>query len=249
MNWRLVDSGIVSPEESCALDECILEARIKDLVPDTVHFYQRSEPTVSLGYFQKVNMVICPDYCKAKGIKIMRRASGGSAVYTDSRQLIYAVVLKEDLGDVQESYRKICEAIILGLNFMGIKAAFKPANDILIGSKKISGSAQLRRQGVILQHGTLIVDADFDAMFKSLKVPEEKFRSRGLKHPVQRMTSIRAERGAAVDFDELKDSLAKGFGEYFNVKIKKGNLTQFEKDFCRKLVDEKYANEKWNFKR
>lgn len=247
MEWRLVDSDLISPEESGARDEAILTARIEELVPNTLHFYRRDRPTVSLGYFQKVEKAVALDFCRSRNIKILRRASGGSAIYTDSKQLIYAVVLKEDLGSVPESYKKICEAIIHGLSFVGIKAKFKPINDILIGSKKISGSAQLRRQGAILQHGTILIDADFDTMFATLKVPEEKFKPMGLKHPIQKMTSLRTE-GYAQEMEDLKGAITKGFEDYFKVKIEKSEMTTYEKELVERLIAEKYGIDKWNLR-
>lgn len=247
MEWRLVDSDLISPEESGARDEAILEARIENLVPNTLHFYRRDRPTVSLGYFQKVEKAVALDFCKSRNIKILRRVSGGSAIYTDSRQLIYAVVLKEDLGSVPESYKKICEAIIHGLSFVGVKAKFKPINDILIESKKISGSAQLRRQGAILQHGTVLVDADFETMFGALKVPEAKFKPMGLKHPAQKMTSLRTE-GYDQGMEDLKGAVIRGFEKYFEVKIEKSEMITYEKELVKKLIAEKYGTDKWNLR-
>jgi lipoate-protein ligase A len=247
MAWRLVDSGLISPEESSASDEAILVARTKNLVPDTLHLYRRDRPTVSLGYFQKVNDAVDLDFCKSRNISILRRMSGGSAVYTDKKQLIYAAILKKDLGSVPESYEKICSAVILGLGFLGIKAKFKPVNDILVGGKKISGSAQLRRQGTILHHGTILVDEDFDTMFKALKVPESKFKPLGLKHPVQKMASLKLE-GHQCGMDELKDAISKGFEDFFKDKMLKSELTTDEKKTIKRLVKNKYGKKEWNYK-
>ena len=224
-----------------------MEARIRDLVPNTLHLYRRSRPAVSLGYFQKVESDVDLDFCKDRDISIVRRVSGGSAIYTDDRQLVYAAVLKGDLGSVPDSYERICGAVILGLGFAGIKATFKPVNDILVGGKKVSGSAQLRRQGAVLQHGTILVDADFDRMFRALKVPEEKYRSRGLTHPVQKMTTLKKE-GFSQGLTALRDAVAKGFAESFGVDIRESDLTAFEKGLVKKLVREKYGTDKWNFR-
>jgi lipoate-protein ligase A len=247
MDWRLIDSKLITPEESCSRDEAILESRIKDLVPNTLHLYRRNIPSVSLGYFQKICDAVDLDFCRSRNIRILRRMSGGSAIYTDSKQLIYAVIIKDDLGSVPESYKKICEAVILGLGFVGINAEFKPINDILVGGKKISGSAQLRRQGTILQHGTLLIDEDFETMFKALKVPESKFKPMGLKHPVQKMASLKTE-GFNHEMDALKDAIARGFSEYFGVGIKKGGLTKAERKLVKDLKAKKYGNDDWNLR-
>jgi lipoate-protein ligase A len=247
MAWRLVDSGLISPEESSATDEAILVARIKDLVPDTLHIYRRDKPTVSLGYFQKVKSAVDLDFCKSRNIGILRRMSGGSAIYTDEKQLIYAAIVKKDLGSVRETYEKICGAVILGLGLLGIKAKFKPSNDILVGGKKVSGNAQLRRQGTILQHGTILVEDDFETMFKALKVPESKFKTIGLKHPVQKMTSLKLE-GYKCGLDELKDALTRGYGDFFGDDVKKAGLTDDEKKRVTKLVKNKYGKKEWNYK-
>ena len=91
--WRLKDSGLINGVVSQAIEEAMLEARVREKVPNTLHLYRRNPPAVSLGKFQKLDDVVNQEYCKQQGIDILRRISGGREVYTDSNCLEYAVIV------------------------------------------------------------------------------------------------------------------------------------------------------------
>src|SRR3990170_1419224 len=115
--WRLVDSGLVPPAESAALDEAILEAHVQGAVPGTLHFYRRSLPTVSIGYFQKVADSVDLPECQRRGVSIVRRKSGGSSIYTDSGQLIYGLIIDGcDVPKDESAFCVICEALSRALS-------------------------------------------------------------------------------------------------------------------------------------
>ena len=242
MTWRLVDTDICAPPYSAAADEAIALARSKDLVPDTLHFYRRSVPTVSLGYFQSASEDINRDFCDEHGIQIVRRATGGSAVYTDKNHLIYGLMTDESPMplDKEETYRKVCSALVGGLAHMGIAATFKPVNDVLVNGRKISGSAQMRRWGVVLQHGTLILANDTKKMFGALNVDRGK-----AKH----ITSLEEVLGRKPPVSDVKSALVKGFEEVFGARFEPGELTDFEIDKIEELIAEKYGNDQWNFRK
>ena len=134
---------------------------------------------VYLGYFQYAEQELDLAKCYADKIDVIRRQTGGGAVYSDS-ELTYSVCIPighpflKSLG-VRESYEQIIQIIIKGLKQLGIKATFKPLNDILVDGKKISGNAQTRRHGVLLQHGTILMDVDVDKMFSYLNKPNIGF--------------------------------------------------------------------------
>jgi lipoate-protein ligase A len=183
------------------LDEAIREARLREIVPNTLHLYRRKPPTVSIGRYQNIEEVVDLEYCKEHRIDIIRRTSGGGTIYTDSNCLEYAVVVNQGYSeipmDLEGSFKVICTGIITALNVLDIDASYKPLNDVLVRGKKISGNAQRRRR-VLLQHGTLLVDADFESMSKALRMGDE-----GKAKLMERLTTVRSEASRVINVEEL----------------------------------------------
>jgi len=245
--WRLVDSGVVSPEFSAASDEAIVNARLAGSVPNTVHFYTRDSPTISIGYNRSAEKSVFTEEAARRNVKVIRRFSGGSAVFTDRGQLIFALILDASLlpSDIVESYEKMCGVVIRGLSILGVKAEYKPVNDILVGGRKISGSAQLRRGGVVLHHGTMLVDTDLESMASVLKPPQGKNNDQSL---VKHVTSLREATGEVPDMQALKRALAKGISDAFGVTLYPGSLTPQEVADIDALIGEKYGSRDWNWR-
>lgn len=241
--WRFIDSDLVDGPTSQAIDEAILRARVADIVPNTLHLYRRKSPTVSIGYFQNIEDVVDLEYCRLKGIEIVHRISGGGAIYTDSNCLEYAVVVNlqnEAIPkDTIESFKVICAAIIKALGWLGIDATYKPINDILVKGRKISGSAQKRRGHILLQHGTLLVDTNFEHLTKSLKV-----RNKGIDKLLKRITTIKLESKRILTMDEIKEALKAGFEESLAIKLVDGKLSLSEERRIKKLVN-RYKSKLW----
>jgi lipoate-protein ligase A len=247
-SWRLVDSGLVSPPVSAALDEAILEAHIAGKSPNTLHFYRRDRPTISLGYFQKISESVDLDECGRRKISLVRRKSGGSSIYTDSGQLIYGLVVHEDdlPADRGESFRMICTAIAEALGTFGLDAVYRPMNDVEVGGLKVSGNAQLRRKGSVLQHGTIIVDTDIDQMDCVLRVL--KIAPGVGVRPSKRVTTLASLLGNAPDMDLVKGALLFTFEDTFKVKFAASSLSKIEQALVKKLVRERYSKKEWNLK-
>jgi lipoate-protein ligase A len=241
--WRLVDSGKLRPPESVAADEAVLEAHSKGAVPDTLHFYVRSSPTVSVGYFQKVAETLDLDACARLGVSVVRRRSGGSSIYTDGGQLIYGLVVRaEELPPTPEaSFALVCGAIAKALSGLGVEARHRPVNDVEVGGRKVSGSAQLRRRGSVLQHGTVIVDTDLRAMDSVLRHVSEQ-------RPSERVTTLAALLGRSPGMDEVKVSLRESFSSLFEVGFEEAGLTAGEEETVKRLVNERYSRDEWNLR-
>lgn len=241
MIWRLIDTDLASPPYTSAADEAIMIARHKNLVPNTLHLYRRDRPTISLGYFEKIEENVNLELAKRIGAHIVRRVSGGSAIYTDQDQIIYSVVVDHEVvpENPNDTYKIICGAIIRALGLLGVVAYFKPINDVVVNGKKISGSAQARKWNIVLQHGTLIIDADFDLMFRILKTTKKKIRT------PEEMTSLTIELGRKPSLDEVKKALIRAFAEEFQVEIVKGVLTHFEEKTIKQLIEEKYGKDEY----
>lgn len=244
--WRLVDSGIITPAESAAIDEAILMAHPSDSVDGTLHFYRRASPTVSIGYFQKISESVDVDECRRRGVALVRRRSGGSSIYTDPGVLIYGLVLGQKYlpGEIADSFRLICTAIARAISSFGVEAVYRPPNDVEVGGRKISGNAQLRHGGSVLQHGTVIVDTDLATMDAVLRVPG----SSGLGRPSERVTTLASLLGSAPDMDLVKGAIAFELGETFGVRFESSELTQAEVSLAEKLVRERYGKDEWNLR-
>lgn len=237
-----------------AIDEAILLARAENKVPDTLRFYFFTPPAVSIGYFQSAEEEV--DFKKVSELKVdvVRRITGGGAVYHDSRNdLTYSIVVSEKNPkiprNIRESYRVICGAIVSGLSHFGIDAKLAGINDIVVNNKKISGSAQTRKRGVLLQHGTLLIDVNPKIMFSLLKVSDEKIRDKLIKSIEERVTSLKKEIKREIEIDKLIDCLKRGFEETFEEELEEGELTDYEMKLAKKLYEEKYSRREWLFKR
>jgi lipoate-protein ligase A len=246
--WRLIDSGFVPPPLSAALDEAILEAHVDGEVPNTLHFYRRSVPTISVGYFQKIAETVDVSECSRRGVSIVRRMSGGSSIYTDQGQLIYGLVVHDAdlLGSREESFRIVCTALAEAISSFGVRAEHKPVNDVEVEGKKVSGNAQLRRRGSVLQHGTVLVDTDLSAMDSVLRVSPSN--QRRIARPSQRVTTLARLLGTAPDMDILKSRLTAGLARAFGVEFVPGNLSEREVVLVARLVEERYGRRDWNMK-
>ena len=239
----MVDSGLVGPAESAALDEAILEARLEGTVPSTLHFYVRSGPTISLGYFQKVDETVNTGECRKLGVTIVRRRSGGSSIFTDQGQLIYALVFKanELQHDREGCFRAVLSPLAEAISRLGVDARYRPMNDIEIGGRKVSGSAQLRVKDAVLIHGTVILDTDLEAMDRVL-------RSKVSQKPSERVTTIVREAGTNIDMSRLKAEVVKSLGSALSVDFEKAEMTPYEREAVEKLVADRYGRDEWNSK-
>ena len=252
--WRLLDTGLNDAFYNMALDEAIVIARSKNLVPNTIRFFRWSPSAVSIGYFQSMEEEVDIKACDEMGIDYIRRRTGGGAVYHDTEgEVTYSIIVDENhrliSRDFQETYRTLCSGLVLGLRQLGVPAEFKPINDIVARGKKISGNAQTRGMSIVHQHGTILRKVDPALMFKVLKVPSEKIRDKLIRSVEERVTSINDVLGRDVSFRELKDALIKGFEDSFGIKLMPGSITDFEEDVAQRLKVEKYASRKWNFRR
>jgi len=252
--WRLLDTGFHDAFYNMALDEAIVVAQSKNLVPNTLRFFKWEPSAVSIGYFQGMEEEVDTITCDARGIDYVRRRTGGGAVYHDrDGELTYSLIINQKhrliSEDFQETYETLCSGLVRGLRLLEVQAEFKRINDIVVEGKKISGNAQTRGMNVVHQHGTVLLRVDPSVMFAVLKVPNEKIRDKLVKSVEERVTSLNRVLRRDVGFEELKEALTKGFEETFSIRLAEGTLIKFEEQTAAALKAEKYATREWNFKR
>ena len=178
-------------------------------------------PYVCIGYHQDVAQDVDLDYCQSRGVPVFRRDLGGGAVYLDGNQLFYQIILRKDNPQVPRNkrafYEKFLQPVIDVYRRIGIPAGYKPINDVITGSRKISGTGVGEIGDCVVFVGNLIVDFDYEAMARVLRVPDEKFRDKVYKTLVENLSTIRRELGedAASQWDEatLNAMMAEEFGK------------------------------------
>ena len=249
--WRLLETGHNDAATNMAIDEAVMKHAGELGIP-TVRFYAWKPAAISIGYFQGIREEVELGKCRELGVDVVRRITGGGAVFHDA-ELTYSFVCSQDSGilpkNIIDSYKKICGSLIIGLKHIGLEASFVPLNDIAVAGKKISGNAQTRRSGAILQHGTILMEVDVDKMFSLLLVPNEKLKGKLIEDVKQRVTSLEQQKGKKISFGQLSSALRKGFEENFGVKLKKGKLAAEEKSLAKEIRENQFAAEQWNFKR
>ncbi|MBI2548100.1 lipoate--protein ligase family protein [Candidatus Woesearchaeota archaeon] len=249
MHWRFIPLSTQTAALNMAIDEAILTAIADGKSPPTLRIYQWKPSAVSIGCFQGMQEEVDISKCKAAGVHCVRRITGGGAVYHDyDGELTYSILAPEALfpKDITQSYHLICGWIVDALALIGLEAAFKPINDVIVQGKKISGNAQTRRRGVVLQHGTILYTVDVAKMFSLLKVPNEKIRDKMIATVQERVTSV-SNVAPKISKEELYHALREGFltGKSYTP----GTLSVDELTHAKRLVQERYQNDNWNFSR
>lgn len=252
--WRLLDLDMNDAYMNMAIDEAISNNVERKRVPNTIRFYRWEPSAVSIGYFQSIKDEVNLDLCKQLNIDVVRRNTGGGAVYHDTNgELTYSTIINLNhpitSPDIIKSYQNICNGLILGLKKLGVMAEFRPINDIVVDGKKISGNAQTRRFGSFLQHGTILIDSNISKMFKVLKVSNEKISDKMIKRAEERVTNLKKLLKSDISFEEAFRAFKFGFQEALGITLDEGKLTIEEQKLAKKLKEEKYLKKSWNFKR
>lgn len=269
INWRIIELETHDAFTNMALDEACCESVASGLSKPTIRFYRWKPSAVSIGYFQSLHDEIAVDECEKAGVNIIRRRTGGGAVYHDYEgEITYSVIVPEKMfthvnagGSEQtlgitESYYEICGWIVKSLARLGIESEFKPINDIVVSAdvnapsadrvfvgKKISGNAQTRRGGVILQHGTILFTVDVKKMFSLLKVGKEKIADKLIATVEERVTSVSHVK-PEVTREALYKALFEGFTDGKTFEI--GTWSAEESARAEALASERYRTKEWN---
>ena len=238
MRWRLLLDSTLDPSVNLGVEEAIVRSRRDELCPDTLRIW-RNDRSVILGCNSNVQDEVNMQVCKRIGIRVLRRTSGGGAVYHDLGNINYSVIMKEKHvnpnHDILDVYGEFAKAILNGLALLNVKAEFQHPNSILLNGKKISGMAQHRFYNVILFHGTLLVNSDL------------KLLSSTLLNPKHEVTNISREGLGCPSNEAIEEAIIAGFRTTLQIQFDIGTLTPYESRLAEELVAMKYGTEKWNF--
>lgn len=273
--WRFIDSNNRSPYYNMALDEALLEWHSKGEIPPTIRFYGWNPPTLSIGYFQKAEKEINFDKVKELGLGFVRRPTGGRGVLHDE-ELTYSVIVSEEYPNmpktVTEAYRVISEGLLEGFRSLGLEAYFaiprseeeknslkNPRSsvcfdapswyELVVEGRKIAGSAQTRQKGVILQHGSILLEIDEDKLFSVFNYPNDRVKERMQRAFRSKAVAINAIAGRKIPIEEAKEAFYKGFASALGIDLEPYTLSEEEEAYVEELARTKYGSDEWNFKR
>ena len=264
--WRILPFERAAAAKNMAIDEAVFRKNIRGESPPTLRFYGWRSPALSIGYFQDYRKEVDDEACRKFGVEVVRRPTGGKAVLHE-RELTYAVVAGADTGlfppDILKTYLVIGRCLAEGLAGVGIRAemkedgrrppdgalpsacfSFPSRYELLVGDRKICGSAQMRSQGAFLQHGSLLT------AFDPLRTCEVMLPHRRLEKEADRLrnavTSVGEQAGPALDEEGLRRALREGFERTLGIRLRDGMLTPGEQALRDELVEKKYGREEWN---
>ncbi|MBI2658382.1 lipoate--protein ligase family protein [Candidatus Woesearchaeota archaeon] len=230
MQWRLIEQAPYSAAMNMAIDNAIYESVASGRENPTIRFYKWMPSSISIGAYQdpgEINL----EACKKHSIGIVRRMTGGRAVFHDKSDFTYSVIapIRVFNYSIGSAYRQICSWMINSLKELGIKSSLENKNDIVVNGKKISGNAaKAMDKGIYLQHGTLVYDIDMDVMPEVLNISKEPV--------MEKVTSILQHKKASQEkiYNALKNNFAKG------KEIKTEDLSKYELMRAEDLAKTKY---------
>lgn len=246
--WRLLQDTVHEARHHFAVEEAIARLLDQGKSPPTLRL-RRVFPAVFVGVHQNTWSEVNVDYCREHGIQIVRRMNGGGAVYHEMGSFCFSAFFLRDSFSHSDAelYRFFAVPVICTLADYGIQGEFGGRNDILVGNRKIYGSAQFSCYRAFVQSGTFLVNMDFEAMERALTPPPEKFAGKTAQSIRERVTSLSCETGKTLDVLEVMERFASHFSEVFGIKLTPGNLTPAENDLAEELFYKKYSTDEWNF--
>jgi lipoate-protein ligase A len=207
------DDGLRDGAWNAVFDRSWLALHAAGRRPPLLRFH-RSSPTASIGLHQAIDRELRLDYCERHGIGIVRRASGGGALYLDENQQGISLILTRPLEwqdwDAAAILESFCEALVFGLSRLRVNTAFKAPNDLEIDGRKLA-SAFLASQGdALLLHATVLLDADIRTMLEALRAPTEKLSPSGLDSARERLVTLKERLGEEPEPVQLQIALLEG---------------------------------------
>lgn len=265
--WSVLNSGHLDAATNMAIDESLLKWHSEGKIPPTIRFYGWQKPSLTIGHFQNVDTTIDLNGVHKHQCDFVRRLTGGSAVLHDN-ELTYSIIVNEDHpkipSSVNEAYYTLSQGLLEGYRILGIDADFAPyakqklksrsavcfespaIYEMLVDGKKISGNAQTRKDGVLLQHGSIPMSFNIEMLFDLFQFPSERVRVRQRDSFLKRTVSINEATGKQHTYEMLQAAFLKGFQTSLNISTEPIELTNEQNEHINDLVNTKYRTKAWN---
>jgi lipoate-protein ligase A len=246
--FRVIDTGVRPCREQMAFDQALIDLHKAGQVPDTVRFLT-FPPSVLVGRHQAISQELNLPACRAAGVGIGRRVTGGGALFLDEGQFGWELVFAREtlgLGSLGDVARAICEAAADGLSRLGIAARYRPRNDIEVEGRKISGTGGFFDGDTIFYQGTTLYDMDGAKMAALLNIPAAKLAKHGQTSGAQRVVTItELFGGAPPPVGEVKAALLEGFAAGLGIAPEPGPITEAEEAAARAIFAEEIGTDEF----
>ncbi|WP_217585972.1 lipoate--protein ligase [Lentibacillus saliphilus] len=242
---KFIDNkGITDPTINLALEEYVLENFGEE---DTYLLFYINKPSIIIGRNQNTVEEINTDYVDDNDIKVVRRLSGGGAVYHDEGNLNFSFITKDD-GESFHNFEKFTKPVVEALNAVGVPAKLEGRNDILADGRKISGNAQFSKKGRMFSHGTLMFDSEIEHVVAALNVNKAKITSKGIKSIRSRVANVSEFLEEEMSMAAFKDMILR---HIFNVAdvadVPRYELTEEDWKNVHAISEKRYKNWEWNY--
>jgi lipoate-protein ligase A len=278
--WRFLHTGNRSSAENMAIDEAILLAVASGESLPTIRFYGWQPATLSIGYFQKVQEINL-HVLREEQTGFVRRLTGGRAVLHE-HELTYSIIVPEDYPgiprQVTEAYRVLSEGLLIGYQALGLDAkmmqyqseqdaqfAMQSAPpsaacfdapswyEVVVDGRKVAGSAQIRKNNVLLQHGSILLEHDTDKLFRYLHAADQHMITQLKNHFNEKSVTIndllRFRNRKASSLQDIEPMFKQGLRKALAIDLQDGHLSDKENQLTVELIARKYGNEAWNLKK
>ncbi|AWE08655.1 lipoate--protein ligase [Lysinibacillus sp. 2017] len=237
------NKGITDPRINLAIEEYVLKNM--DIEKDDFLLFYINQPSIIIGKNQNTIEEINTDYVEEKDVIVVRRLSGGGAVYHDLNNLNFSFLTKDD-GDSFHNYKKFTQPVVDALAKLGVNSELSGRNDILAEGKKVSGNAQYSTRGRMFSHGTLMFNLDIDAVVNSLKVKQDKIESKGIKSVRSRVANIIDFLPEKITVEQFRMEILKSiFGGEENIQYYE--LSEEDWANIHEISENRYQQWEWNY--
>ncbi|MBI2153275.1 MAG: lipoate--protein ligase family protein [Candidatus Rokubacteria bacterium] len=244
------DDGVTA-SFGLAADEVITRRQGTGTSPPTLRLYTYRSHCALVGRFQRVRSEIHLDYCRANGIAVNRRPTGGGAILMGEDQLGVAVMVPEradarSYDRTRELFQRFSGGIIEALASLGVAAEYRRKNDVEVRGRKVAGlGIYFDPAGGLLFHASLLVDLDIPLMLRVLRTPFEKISDKEIATVAERVTTLRRETGRALSVAEIRDLVRRQYVRSLGITLEDGGFSEEELAEIGALERERYATREW----
>lgn len=250
-HWRFIADDEVGASFGLAADEFLFNGygASSPKTPPTLRLYTYRSWCALVGRFQDVEAEVDLEACRAMEIEVNRRPTGGGAIVMGSGQLGLALVgrLGEDGFPAHPKllFEELSQGVVQGLRALGLRAAFRPRNDIEVGGRKVAGvGCTIGEEGTFLFHTSVLVAVDLELLARLLVVGEEKWKERAVASFAERLTSVEGER-PGTGLEEVREAVRRGYEKVFGVSTREEPWSEEERSAIQSLVEKQYGTEAW----